>query len=87
MKAIRLTEEARAAVDAATSIAPMTHIEEVRSLMSKGMKICISRGHAVWSHAPRQIALAQNMPYIAALPAALDLADYIALGGQVISVP
>jgi len=60
MKSVRLSDELRSsvasAVDAATNTSPMAHDEEVRSLMAKGMKIAIARGHCVWAFAPRKIA-------------------------------
>jgi hypothetical protein len=91
MKAFRLSDEARAAVnaavEAATKTPPMTHAEEVKALMAKGMKIVVTRGYAVWAFVPRKIALALGAPYSAALPAALDLAEYMALGGEVVKVP
>jgi hypothetical protein len=65
----------------------MSRAEEVKALMAKGMKICIARGHAVWSFAPRKIALALNVPYIAALPAGSDLIDYMAAGGEFVTIP
>jgi hypothetical protein len=90
MQAFRLSDEARAAVnaavDAATKAPAMTHAEEVRALMGKGMKVCIAQGHAVWAFVPRAIALSLGVPYCAALPAALDLADYMALGGDVVTI-
>lgn len=92
MKAIRLSDGARsavsAAVDAATKQPVMTHAEEVAALMAKGMQITIARGrYAVWSFAPRKIAQALGVPFIAALPAAKDLAQYMALGGEIVQVP
>lgn len=90
MKAFRLSDEARAAVNAAfneaTKAPTMTHIEEVKALMAKGMKICIAKDHAVWAFTPRVIALSLGVPYCAALPAALDLADYVAAGGEVVTI-
>jgi hypothetical protein len=91
MKAVRLSDEFRAAVnaavDAAKDIKPMTHAEEVKALMAKGMKIVVTRGYAVWAFVPRKTSLALGAPYSAALPAALDLAEYMALGGEVVRVP
>lgn len=90
MKAFRLSDEARAAVnaafDAATKTPGMTHVEEVKALMAKGMKICIAQGHAVWAFTPRMVALSLGTPYFAALPAALDLADYVVVGGEVVTI-
>jgi hypothetical protein len=91
MEAVRLSAEARdavsAAVKAATDKPAMTHAEEVKALMAKGMKICVARGHAVWAFAPRKIAQALNVPYIAAIPAADDLQEYMAIGGEIVMVP
>lgn len=88
MKGIRLSDEARAsvnaAVDAATKTPPMTRTEEVKALMAKGMKISIAHGHCVWALAPRKLAQACGVPFIAVLPAAPDLTDYMALGGEIV---
>jgi hypothetical protein len=89
MEACRLSDEARAAVNAAVDAAkaqPMTHAEEVKALMAKGMKITITDGqHCVWALAPRKIAESMGAPFIAVLPAAPDLASYMAHGGQVVT--
>lgn len=89
MKAIRLSDEARAtmnaAVDAATNAPPMTRAEEVKALMTKGMKITITGQWCVWAFAPRKIAQALGAPFIAAFPAAADLAKYMAQGGEVVT--
>lgn len=91
MKAFRLSDDARAAVDfaveAATSVKPMTRAEEVKALMAKGMKIAIARGHAVWAFVPTKIALAVGIPYIAALPAGPDMVDYMSAGGEFVTIP
>jgi hypothetical protein len=90
MQAVRLSDEARAAVNAAMGTAkpqPMIRADEVKALMAKGMKIAATRGHFVWAFAPLKIALACRVPYIAALPAAADLVDYMALGGEIVPVP
>jgi len=50
------------------------------------MKICIAKGHAVWAFTPRVIALSLGVPYFAALPAALDLADYMSVDGEVVTI-
>jgi hypothetical protein len=88
MKAFRLSDEARAAVnsavDAITSAPPMTRAEEVKALMAKGMKITVTGKWCVWAYAPRQLAQVCGVPFIAALPAAADLSDYMALGGEVV---
>lgn len=89
MKAFRLSDEARAAVNAAVGAAkqqPMTRAEEVGALMAKGMKITITGGqYCVWAFAPRKIAESMGAPFIAVLPAAPDLADYMATGGRVVT--
>lgn len=91
MKAIRLTDEARAAVNdafnEATKAPTMTRAEEVRALMGKGMKMVTAQGHVVWAHAPRKIAELTGAPYIAALPGLPDLAEYLAAGGKLVAVP
>lgn len=88
MKSVRLSDEARAAidaaVDAATNTPRMTRAEEVKALMAKGLKIVVAQGHAVWAFAPRPIAALCGAPYSAAFPAAEDLAEYGALGGELI---
>lgn len=88
MKAVRLSDEARvavdAAVDAATKTPPMTRPEEVKALMAKGMKITVTGKWCVWAFAPRKIAQALGTPFIAALPAAADLPDYMAAGGEIV---
>lgn len=90
MKAIRLTDEARAvlnaAIDAVEKPAPMTRAEEVRALMEKGMKIVFARGYYVWAFVPRVIALSFGAPYSATFPAHEDLADYLAHGGELVQV-
>jgi hypothetical protein len=89
MKALRLSDEARAAVDAAVDAATktptMTRAEEVKALMAKGMKITVTGQWCVWAFAPRKIAQALGAPFIAAFPAAADLADYMKLGGEIIT--
>lgn len=89
MESVQLTDEFRAAVnaavDAAKDVKPMTHAEEVKALMARGMKICITKGHAVWAFAPKP--LAPWAPFSAALPAAKDLTQYMALGGEIITIP
>lgn len=62
----------------------MTHAQEVKALMQKGMKIVVARGHCVWAFAPRKIAQATGVPFIAAFPAAADLTGYMALGGEIV---
>jgi hypothetical protein len=85
MKAsFRITDEGRAALSAIAAPDSMTHAQEVQSLMAKGMKISIAHGHCVWAFAPRKIAELTGTPYIAALPAAPDLTQYMALGGEVV---
>ncbi|HEX7911784.1 MAG TPA: hypothetical protein VF534_27335 [Paraburkholderia sp.] len=89
MKAFRLSGEARAAVnsavDAATKTRPMTRADEVKALMGKGMKISMTQGHYCWAFAPRKIAEITGMPFLAVMPALPDLADYTALGGDVVN--
>lgn len=89
MESVRLSDEARAAMDAAVSVATnaprMTHAEEVMALMAKGMKITVTGKWCVWSFAPRKIAQALGAPFIAIMPAAADLAQYMALGGEVVT--
>jgi hypothetical protein len=89
MQAFRLSDEARAAVDAAVDAAkqskPMTRAEEVKALMAKGMKITVTGQWCVWAFAPRKIAQALGAPFIAAFPAAADLAEYMAQGGEVVT--
>ncbi|VWB07248.1 hypothetical protein [Burkholderia lata] len=89
MKSVRLSDEFRAAlnaaVDAAKDVQPLTHAEEVKALMAKGMKICIMKGHAVWAFAPKPLAC--WAPFSAALPAAEDLTQYMALGGEIVTIP
>ena len=89
MKAVRLSDEFRAAVDAAVdasaNVVPMTHPEEVKSLMAKGMKITVTDQWCVWAFAPRKIAEVLGAPFIAAFPAAADLSDYMSLGGHVVT--
>lgn len=88
MKAVQLSDEARAAVNAAVDAAAnkpaMTRAEEVKALMAKGMKITVTGKWCVWSFAPRKITQALGAPFIAAFPAAADLPDYMALGGEVV---
>jgi hypothetical protein len=87
MKAFRLSDEMRSAVDAAVSAATaerMTRAEEVKALMAKGMKIVSSRGHCSWAFAPRKIAASMGAPFIAVMPAFDDLPAYLSLGGQII---
>jgi hypothetical protein len=87
MEACRLSDEARAAVNSAlgaTNTPPMTRAEEVKALMEKGMKITVTGQWCVWAFAPRKLAQACGAPFIAALPAAADLPDYMALGGEVV---
>jgi hypothetical protein len=90
MQGVRFTDQARATVDAAvraaTKTAPMTHAEEVKALMAKSMKICITRGYAVWAFAPKATALVCGAPYSAAFPAAEDLTQYMALGGEIVTI-
>lgn len=62
----------------------MTRAEEVKALMAKGMKITVTGQWCVWAFAPRKITQALGAPFIAAFPAAADLADYMKLGGKVI---
>lgn len=89
MKAVRLSDEARAAVEAAvdavTNKPAMTRTEEVKALIAKGMKITVTGRWCVWAFAPRKIAQAIGVSFIAAFPAAADLADYMALGGEVVT--
>lgn len=86
MKAFRLSDESRAIVDSAVAQSkPMTRVEEVKALMEKGMKITITGQWCVWAFAPRRIAEAVGIPFIAAFPAAADLPDYMSLGGQVVT--
>jgi hypothetical protein len=88
MEALRLTTEARAAVDsavkAATDKPAMTRAEEVKALMAKGMKVTITGQWCVWAFAPRKIAEALGTPFIAAFPAAADLPDYMKFGGEIV---
>jgi hypothetical protein len=89
MKALRLSDEARVAVKdavaAATESPRLTHAEEVKALMAKGMKITVTGKWCVWALSPRKIAQALGVPFIAALPAAHDLAEYMAQGGQIVT--
>jgi hypothetical protein len=89
MKAIRLSDEFRtavdAAVDAATKAPAMTHAEEVKALMAKGMKITVTGQWCTWAFAPRKIAQITGAPFISALPAAADLAEYMKLGGEIVT--
>jgi hypothetical protein len=88
MKAsFRITDEGRSALSAISKPETMAHAEEVKALMIKGMKIVITRGHAVWVFAPKAIALVCGAPYSAAFPAAEDLTQYMALGGEIVQVP
>lgn len=88
MKAFRLSDEFRDAVDAVVDASvkspPMTRAEEVKALMAKGMKITITGQWCVWAFAPRKIAQALGVAFIAAFPAAADLPDYMALGGEIV---
>jgi hypothetical protein len=88
MQSCRLSDEARAslgfALDAAANTPAMTHAEEVKALMAKDMKITVTGKWCVWAFAPRKIAQALGVPFIAALPAAADLAEYMALGGEIV---
>ncbi|QGZ66277.1 hypothetical protein [Paraburkholderia acidisoli] len=85
MKAsFRITEEGRKALRDLPQPAPMTHAEEVKALMAKGMKIIFTRGHAVWAFAPK--ALSCWSPYSAAFPAAHDVSQYLALGGEIVTI-
>ena len=63
----------------------MTRAEEVKALMAKGMKITATGRWCVWAFAPRKIAQALGVPFIAALPAAHDLVEYMAQGGQIVT--
>jgi hypothetical protein len=89
MKACHLSDEARAAVNAAVGAAKkspgMTRAEEVQALMAKGMKIVAARQQYVWAFAPRKIAEAFGAPLVSAFPAASDLSDYMALGGHIVT--
>lgn len=89
MKAFRLSDEARSAVntavDAVIRTPTMTRAEEVKSLIAKGMKITVTGQRCVWAFSPRKIAQTLGAPFIAAFPAAADLADYMALGGEIIT--
>lgn len=88
MKTVRLSDEARAAVNvalgAAVNTQTMSRAEEVRALMAKGMKIAITGQWCTWAFAPRKIAQALGAPFVAAFPAAADLPDYMALGGEIV---
>lgn len=87
MKAsFRITDEGRAALRVLGQSGSLTHAEEVKALMDKGLKIVIASGHAVWAHAPRKIAAACGASYIAALPAADDVAEYMGLAGEIVTV-
>jgi len=89
MKAIRLSDEFRAAVDAAVDASanavPMSRTEEVRALMAKGMKITVTGKWCTWAFAPRKIAQALGAPFISVLPAAADLGEYMKLGGEIVT--
>lgn len=89
MEACRLSDEARAAVSdavvAAIKAPPMTRAEEIKALMAKGMKITITGNQwCVWAFVPRKIAEACGAKYIAVIPAAADLHEYMAIGGEVV---
>lgn len=62
----------------------MTRAEEVKALMAKGMKITITGQWCVWAFAPRKLAELMGASFIAAIPAAADLTEYMALGGEVV---
>lgn len=85
MKAsFRITEKGRAALAAIAKPEPMTRAEEVKALMAKGMKITVTRQWCVWAFAPRKLAEVCGAPFVAVLPAADDLTDYMELGGEVV---
>ncbi|SDH09571.1 hypothetical protein SAMN05216466_10782 [Paraburkholderia phenazinium] len=52
--------------------------------MAKGMKITVTGQWCVWAFAPRKLAEVCGTPFIAVMPAAADLPDYMASGGEIV---